>query len=147
MALNISKTTIGGRLGRDPESKYSPSGMCVTKISVATTEIFKDKATGEKQEKTEWHNCVAFGKTAEMIRDGFKKGNQIYIEGHNTTRKWQDSQGNDKYTTEIKIDSFQFVDPKESSYSSAPRDDSAAPAAQPQSSQADGWPDDDDIPF
>lgn len=147
MSLNISKTIIGGRLGRDPEARFTNSGTCVTTLAVATTEYYQDTNNGQLKEKTEWHRCVAFGKRAETIRDGFKKGNQIYIEGHNVTRKWQDSQGNDKYTTEVKIDHFQFVDPKQSSYSSAPRDDNAAPAAQPQPSSANDWPDDEDIPF
>lgn len=101
MARGINKVTIVGNLGDDPEVKYMPSGGAVTNISVATSESWKDKQTGEKKEKVEWHRIVFFNKLAEIAGEYLKKGSQVYVEGSLRTRKWQDQSGQDRYTTEI----------------------------------------------
>ena len=106
---SINKVIIIGNLGQDPEAKYLPSGDAVTNISVATTESWKDKATGEKKDSTEWHRIVMFGKTAEVASNYLKKGSQIYIEGRLQTRKWQDKEGHDRYTTEIRADVMKML--------------------------------------
>ena len=106
----VNKVILVGNLGQDPEVRYMPNGNAVTNITVATSETWKDKNTGADQEKTEWHRCVAFRKPAEIIGEYMRKGSKIYIEGKLQTRKWQDQQGNDRYTTEIVIDQFQFLD-------------------------------------
>jgi single-strand DNA-binding protein len=101
MARGINKVTIVGNLGNDPEIKYMPSGGAVTNISVATSESWKDKQTGQPQERTEWHRIVFFNRLAEIVGEYLKKGSQIYVEGSLRTRKWQDQSGQDRYTTEI----------------------------------------------
>ena len=108
----ISKTNIFGRLGKDPEMKYLASGAALANLSIATSETWKDKQTGEKQEKTEWHRVVVFGPSAEFVGDRFQKGDQILINGKNQTRKWQDRDGNDKYTTEIVAREMKMLSPK-----------------------------------
>lgn len=97
----VNKVIIIGRLGKDPEVRYGNDGSAMANISVATSEAWKDKNTGEKKEKTEWHRVVAFGRTAEIMGEYLKKGSQVYIEGKLQTRKWQDKDGKDCYTTEI----------------------------------------------
>lgn len=99
----INKVIILGTLGQDPEVKYMPSGGAVCNLSLATSEQWNDKATGEKKEQTEWHRVVIFGKLAEVAGEYLRKGSQVYIEGQLRTRKWTDSNGVDKYTTEIVI--------------------------------------------
>jgi len=99
----VNKVILVGNLGQDPEIRYMPSGSAVTNISIATSESWKDKATGEQKEKTEWHRVVIFGKLAEIAGEYLKKGSQVYIEGALQTRKWTDQSGNDKYTTEIVV--------------------------------------------
>lgn len=99
----VNKVILVGNLGQDPEIRYMPSGGAVTNISIATSESWKDKATGEQKEKTEWHRVVIFGKLAEIAGEYLKKGSQVYIEGALQTRKWTDQSGNDKYTTEIVV--------------------------------------------
>jgi single-strand DNA-binding protein len=106
----VNKVILIGNLGKDPEVRYMPNGNAVANITVATSETWKDKNTGADQEKTEWHRCVAFRKPAEIIGEYMRKGSKIYIEGRLQTRKWQDQQGQDRYTTEIVIDQFQFLD-------------------------------------
>jgi single-strand DNA-binding protein len=105
---SVNKVIIIGNLGRDPETRYMPEGGAITNISVATTETWKDK-NGEKQEKTEWHRVAFFGKLAEIAGEYLKKGSQVYVEGRLQTRKWQDKDGADKYTTEIVANAMQML--------------------------------------
>ena len=101
---SVNKVILVGNLGKDAEVRYTTGGSAVATISVATTEVWNDKSSGERQEKTEWHRVVIWGKTAENLKDYLTKGKQIYVEGKLQTRKWQDRDGNDKYTTEIRSD-------------------------------------------
>ena len=101
---SVNKVILVGNLGRDAEVRQTTGGAAVATISVATTEVWNDKSSGERQEKTEWHRVVIWGKTAENLKDYLTKGKQIYVEGKLQTRKWQDRDGNDKYTTEIRSD-------------------------------------------
>ena len=101
---SVNKVILVGNLGKDAEVRYTTDGSAVATISVATTEVWNDKSSGERQEKTEWHRVVIWGKTAENLKDYLTKGKQIYVEGKLQTRKWQDRDGNDKYTTEIRSD-------------------------------------------
>ena len=105
----VNKCIIIGRVGQDPEVRYSPSGMCFCNVSIATSESWKDKQSGEQKERTEWHRIVLQGKLAEIAGEYLKKGSQAYFEGKLQTRKWQDQSGQDKYTTEIVVDSFTGV--------------------------------------
>jgi single-strand DNA-binding protein len=105
---SVNKVILIGNLGRDPETRYMPDGGAITNISVATTDVWKDK-NGEKQEKTEWHRVAFFGKLAEIAGEYLKKGSQVYVEGRLQTRKWQDKEGVDKYTTEIVADRMQML--------------------------------------
>ncbi len=100
----VNKVIIVGRLGQDPEVRYTPSGSAVANLSVATSETWKDKESGERQEKTEWHRVVMFGRIAEVAGEYLRKGAQVYLEGKLQTRKWQDREGVDRYTTEVVID-------------------------------------------
>jgi single-strand DNA-binding protein len=109
MARGINKVIIVGNLGNDPETRYMPSGDAVTNISVATSESWKDKQTGEQKEKTEWHKVVMFRRLGEIAAEYLRKGSQVYIEGKLRTRKWQDKSGNDRYTTEIIADEMQML--------------------------------------
>jgi single-strand DNA-binding protein len=105
---SVNKVIIVGNLGRDPETRYMPDGGAITNISVATTDKWKDK-NGEMQEKTEWHRVAFFGKLAEIAGEYLKKGSQVYVEGRLQTRKWQDKDGADKYTTEIVAQQMQML--------------------------------------
>ena len=105
----VNKAILIGHLGRDPEVRYSPSGSAVANVSVATSESWKDKNTGENQERTEWHRVVFFGRLAEIVGEYLKKGSQVYIEGRLQTRKWQDQSGADRYTTEIVANDMQML--------------------------------------
>ncbi len=109
MARGINKVILVGNLGNDPETRYMPSGDAVTNISVATSESWKDKQTGEQKEKTEWHKVVMFRRLAEVAAEYLRKGSQVYIEGKLRTNKWQDRDGNDRYTTEIIADEMQML--------------------------------------
>jgi single-strand DNA-binding protein len=109
MARGINKVILVGNLGRDPEVRYSPNGQAVANITLATSESWKDKTTGDKQEKTEWHRVVFFGKLAEIAGEYLKKGAQVYVEGRLQTRKWQDKDGADRYTTEIVANEMQML--------------------------------------
>lgn len=105
---SVNKVILVGNLGRDPETRYMPDGGAITNISIATTSQWKDK-NGEKQEATEWHRISFFGKLAEIAGEYLKKGSQVYVEGRIRTRKWQDKDGTDKYSTEIVADSMQML--------------------------------------
>lgn len=109
MARGVNKAILIGNLGRDPEIRYSPSGAAVANVNIATTESWKDKNTGEQQEKTEWHRIVFFGRLAEIVGEYLKKGSQVYVEGRLQTRKWQDKEGNDRWTTEIVANEMQML--------------------------------------
>jgi len=148
----INKVILVGRLGKDPDTKYMPSGDAVTNFSIATSETWKDKQSGEKKEKTEWHNIVAFRRLGEICGEYLRKGSQVYLEGKLQTRKWQDKNGNDRYTTEIVANEMQMLGNKSDSGGGyAPAQSKPAQAqssAQPQPAVAmveDGF--DDDIPF
>src|SRR5210317_1013299 len=106
----INKVILVGNLGQDPEVKYMPNGNAVCNITVATSESWKDKNSGEMQERTEWHRVVFFRRLAEIAGEYLKKGSQVYPEGRLQTRKWQDQQGQDRYTTEIVADNMQMLD-------------------------------------
>ena len=109
MARGINKVILVGNLGVDPETRYMPSGAAVTNIRIATSESWKDKQTGEQQERTEWHRVVFFGKIAEIAAEYLRKGSQVYIEGALRTRKWQGQDGQDRYTTEIVASEMQML--------------------------------------
>jgi len=106
----INKVILVGRLGRDPEVKYTPSGVTVANFSIATSEEWKDKGTGEKQERTEWHRIVAWRRLGEICGEYLRKGKQVYIEGKLQTRSWDDRDGNKRYTTEIVASNMQMLD-------------------------------------
>lgn len=105
----INKVILIGNLGQDPEVRYMPSGGAVTNITLATSETWRDKQTGEQKERTEWHRVVFMGKLAEVVGEYLKKGSQVYVEGKLQTRKWQDQSGQERYTTEVLVDSFTGV--------------------------------------
>ncbi|MGD9786354.1 MAG: single-stranded DNA-binding protein [Sulfuricellaceae bacterium] len=105
---SVNKVILIGNLGRDPETRYMPSGDAICNITLATTDTWKDKS-GEKQERTEWHRVAFFGKLAEIAGEYLKKGSQVYVEGRLQTRKWQDKEGQDRYTTEIVADKMQML--------------------------------------
>jgi single-strand DNA-binding protein len=109
MARGVNKVIIVGTLGKDPETRYMPSGSAVTNLRLATNEQWKDKQTGEQQERTEWHSIAMFGRLAEIAAEYLRKGSQVYIEGKLRTRKWQDKEGKDRYTTEIVADEMQML--------------------------------------
>lgn len=152
MARGINKVILIGNLGQDPEVKYMPQGDAVCNITVATSESWKDKNTGEQKEKTEWHRVVFFRRLAEIVGEYLKKGSKVYIEGRLQTRKWQDQSGNDRYTTEIVANEMQMLDSRgggggnfdQSSNRSSGQPSSQQPAAAPAGGMADF---DDDIPF
>ena len=110
MARGINKVILIGNLGNDPESRFLPSGGAVTNITVATSETWKDKQTGQPQERTEWHRVVFFNRLAEIVNEYLRKGSKVYLEGSLRTRKWQDKQGQDRYTTEIVASEMQMLD-------------------------------------
>jgi len=155
---SVNKVILVGNLGRDPETRYMPDGGAITNVSIATTEVWKDK-NGEKQEKTEWHRVAFFGKLAEIAGEYLKKGSQVYVEGRLQTRKWQDKDGQDKYTTEIVANAMQMLGSRQGMGGGAPQDregggereaGAARPAAsKPAAKAAGGKFDDfeDDIPF
>lgn len=105
----VNKVILIGNLGNDPEIRYMPSGGAVANITIATSESWRDKATGEQREKTEWHRVALFGKLAEVAGEYLRKGSQVYIEGQLQTRKWQNQQGQDQYTTEVVVQGFNGV--------------------------------------
>jgi single-strand DNA-binding protein len=109
MARGINKVILVGNLGADPDTRYMPSGGAVTNLSIATSESWKDKQSGEQKERTEWHKVAMFGRLAEISAEYLRKGSQVYIEGKLRTRKWQDKDGNDRWTTEIIADEMQML--------------------------------------
>jgi len=110
MARGINKVIIVGNCGQDPETRYLPSGGAVTNVSIATSESWKDKNTGEQQERTEWHRIVFFNRLGEIAGEYLKKGSKVYVEGSLRTRKWQGQDGSDRYTTEIVASEMQMLD-------------------------------------
>ncbi|MFZ2999922.1 MAG: single-stranded DNA-binding protein [Undibacterium umbellatum] len=165
---SVNKVIIVGNLGRDPETRYMPSGDAMTSITVATTDSWKDKSSGEKKEQTEWHRITFFGKLAEIAGQYLKKGSQVYVEGSLRTRKYTDKDGVEKYATDIKADSMQMLGSRQGMGGGAGMDDGggygggggggapaprqqAAPQQQrqaPASRPAPNFSDmDDDIPF
>jgi len=146
MARGVNKVIIVGNLGNDPETRYMPSGSAVTNLSVATNETWKDKQTGEQKDRTEWHRVAMFGRLAEIAAEYLRKGSQVYIEGKLRTRKWQDQQGNDRYTTEIIADEMQMLGGR--SGMGAPAMGDSGPPPGPSSQGGPGNDEfDDDIPF
>lgn len=109
MSRGVNKVILVGHLGADPEVRYMPNGGAVANVTVATTESWKDKSSGEQQEKTEWHRVVFFARLAEIVGEYLKKGSQMYVEGRLQTRKWQDKSGVDRYTTEIVASEMQML--------------------------------------
>ncbi|HHO67964.1 MAG TPA: single-stranded DNA-binding protein [Gammaproteobacteria bacterium] len=149
MARGVNKVILIGHLGRDPEVRYMPSGGAVCNVTLATTDSWKDKQSGEQKERTEWHNLVFYGRVAEIAGEYLRKGSQVYVEGRLQTRKWQDKEGRDRYTTEIIVNDMQMLGSRSGGsagfgdsggQSRAPAQSQAAPAA-----AADDF--DDDIPF
>jgi len=152
MARGVNKAILIGNLGNDPDMRYTASGAAVANISIATAESWRDKESGEQQERTEWHRVVAFGRLAEIIGEYLRKGSQVYIEGRIQTRKWQDKEGQDRYTTEIVANELQMLGGKgggSANYESAPQQQSSAPAPQAAAPASPAPADDfdDDIPF
>lgn len=159
MARGINKVILVGNVGVDPDVRYMPNGNAVTTLSIATSETWKDKQTGDKQERTEWHRVVCFNRLGEIAGEYVRKGSKLYVEGSLRTRKWQDPQGQDRYTTEIVASDIQMLDSKggpSQAFNDAP------PASMSQQQGAASKPDvatqataaqnafdelDDDIPF
>lgn len=165
MARGINKVILVGNLGQDPDAKYAPDGMAISTISLATSQSWKDRQTGEQKEKTEWHRVVFYKKLAEVVAQHLKKGSKVYLEGSLRTRKWQDKSGADRYTTEIVAKDMQMLDSRPDG---APQNPNVAtsstpkgysdPAAQNYAATTQGHTDysskapdmdtfDDDIPF
>ena len=149
----INKVILIGNLGKDPEVKYMPSGDAVANVTLATSETWNDKSSGERKEKTEWHRVVFFGKLAEVVGQYLKKGSKIYVEGQLQTRKWQGQDGQDRYTTEVVVKGFngtmQMLDSRGGEGGFAPAQQAAPAQRAPQQAAPamvdDGF--DDDIPF
>jgi single-strand DNA-binding protein len=150
---SVNKVILVGNLGADPETRYLPSGEAVTNIRIATTDRWKDKASGETKEATEWHRVAFFGRLAEIAGEYLKKGSQVYVEGSLRTRKWQDKDGNDRYSTEIRGDVMQMLGSRAGAGEprGAPAGGPAEPAGEPRAAakKPAGKFDDmaDDIPF
>src|SRR5579871_3140018 len=151
MARGVNKVILIGHLGADPETRGMPSGMTVANLRLATTENWKDKQSGETQERTEWHNVALFGRLGEIAAEYLRKGSQVYIEGRLRTRKWQDKEGRDRYTTEIIANDMQMIGGRGGGGGGGGYADSSpggsaagAPAASPPGAQEEF---DDDIPF
>ncbi len=146
MARGINKVILIGNLGKDPEVRYMANGGAVCNVTLATSESWKDKQTGEQKDKTEWHNIVFYRRLAEIAGEYLRKGSQIYVEGKLQTRKWQDKNGNDRYTTEIIANEMQMLGGRgggsSADFGGAAQ---AKPAAAPAAAGGDDF--DDDIPF
>lgn len=144
----LNKVMVIGNLGQDPEVRVMPSGGSVATVSIATSESWRDKQTGENKEQTEWHRVVFFNRLAEIVGEYVKKGSKLYVEGSLRTRKWQDQSGQDRYTTEIVARDMQMLDGRGEGMASneAPRAQQAASSSQPQP-QPQAVMEDDDIPF
>ncbi|MDH4172596.1 MAG: single-stranded DNA-binding protein [Betaproteobacteria bacterium] len=153
---SVNKVIVVGNLGADPETRYLPSGEAVTNIRVATTDRWKDKASGEMKEATEWHRIAFFGRLAEIAGEYLKKGSQVYVEGSLRTRKWQDKEGHDRYSTEIRGDVMQMLgsragagEPRAAAAGAEAAEPRSEPASRPAAKKPAGKFDDmaDDIPF
>jgi single-strand DNA-binding protein len=154
MARGVNKVILVGNCGQDPDTRYMASGGAATNISIATSETWKDKNTGDQQERTEWHRVVFFNRLAEIVGEYVKKGSKVYIEGSLRTRKWQTKDGQDRYTTEIVASEMQMLDGRggQDGYDQSrsdtmppmPQSNASAPSA-PAQSQSVSF--DDDIPF
>lgn len=145
---SLNKVQLIGRLGQDPEMKHLPGGDAVTNLSVATSEQWKDKNTGEKREKTEWHRVVVFGRLAEVCGQYLRKGSLVYFEGKLETRKWTDQSGQDRYTTEIRANEMKMLGGKSDNQGGGQQYGAPAQQQQPRQApqqQASNY--DDDIPF
>jgi single-strand DNA-binding protein len=158
MARGVNKVILVGNLGADPDTRYMPSGKAVTNIRVATSESWKDRTTGDMQERTEWHSVVMYDKLGEIAAEYLRKGSQVYIEGKIRTRKWQDKEGKDRYTTEIIADQMQMLggrgggggassEPRSPRQTPPAEDRSPGPADEGGGSGGGGGEFDDDIPF
>lgn len=154
MARGINKVILIGNVGGDPEVRYLPSGSAVTSLTIATSEAWKDKQSGDNQERTEWHRVVFFSRLAEIAGEYLHKGSKVYVEGSLRTRKWQDKNGVDRYTTEIVANEMQMLDSKGSGGGDAEHRTASRPAQtgtqqnhSPQSSFESSPQFDDDIPF
>ncbi|MDX5151100.1 MAG: single-stranded DNA-binding protein [Acidiferrobacterales bacterium] len=150
MARGVNKVILVGHLGKDPDVRYAPSGQAIANITLATSEQWKDKNTGEKQERTEWHRVVFFSRLAEIAGEYLKKGSQVYIEGRLQTRKWQDKDGNDRWTTEIVANDMQMLGSRGAGGGDSFNQDASYGQPEPAAAGSGGGaPDDfdDDIPF
>ncbi|MCB1830565.1 MAG: single-stranded DNA-binding protein [Chromatiaceae bacterium] len=149
MARGVNKVILIGNVGKDPEVRYMPNGNAVANLTLATSESWKDKATGETQERTEWHRVIFFRRLGEIVGEYVKKGSKIYVEGRLQTRKWQGQDGQDRYTTEIVADQMQMLDSRGGGGSGGGGDYSSSRPSE--SDMASSAPDDggfdDDIPF
>ncbi|MBN9460267.1 MAG: single-stranded DNA-binding protein [Burkholderiales bacterium] len=158
---SVNKVILIGNLGRDPETRYAPSGSAICNVRIATTRNWKDKASGEKREETEWHSVVFYDRLAEIAGEYLKKGRPVYVEGRLKTRKWQDKDGNDRYTTEVIAESMQLLGSRDGGGAPAGDDPgyTREPSASGSGARAGGGPAapkkpapnfddmDDDIPF
>ncbi len=152
MSRGINKVILVGNLGQDPEIRYTPGGLAIANATVATSDSWKDKQTGEQQERTEWHRVVFFSRLAEVVGEYLRKGSQVYIEGRLQTRKWQDPSGQDRYTTEIVANEMQMLGSRSQGAGAPPTDyNQSRPTSKPAAKRdtAPAAPDDfdDDIPF
>ncbi len=152
MARGINKVIIVGNLGQDPETRYMPNGKAVTNLRVATSESWKDKQTGEQREQTEWHSIVMYDRLAEIAAEYLRKGSQVFIEGKLRTRKWQDKEGRDRYTTEVQAFEMQMLGGRGGAGAGgSPRGGASKPDREPAPERAEPASDsdafDDDIPF
>lgn len=155
MARGINKVILVGNLGQDPETRYMPNGKAVTNLRIATSESWKDKQTGEQREQTEWHSVVMYDRLAEIAAEYLRKGSQVYLEGKLRTRKWQDKEGRDRYTTEIIANEMQMLggragggmgtESRSEPRAAAPADRGGGGGAAPAPARDTDF--DDDIPF
>ena len=140
----VNKVILLGNLGQDPEKRETPSGLVITNLSIATTEAWKDKQSGEKKEETTWHKVVLFGRLGEIADQYLSKGSQVYIEGRISVRKWQDKEGNDRWSTEIVASEIQLLGGKGGD---RPQSNSHQPAPDSRQPQPGGGIQDDEVPF
>ena len=145
--MSVNKVILVGRLGQDPATRYMPNGEAVTNATLATSERWKDK-NGEQQEKTEWHNLTFYRRLAEIAGEFLKKGSMIYVEGKLATRKWQDKEGKDRYTTDIIVNEMQMLSSKPEGSTDRPAPaNSTQPATTSKPGTGQGFDDFDDVPF
>jgi len=155
MSKGVNKVIILGNVGQDPEVRFLPSGVAVANASIATSEKWRDKQSGQQQERTEWHRCVFFDKLAEIVQQYVKKGSKLYVEGQLQTRKWQAQDGTDRYSTEIKVRDMQMLDspgqgqqqPRQQPQSMGQQGAALYGGQQPQQQPGGVMDDDSSIPF